>query len=109
VAAITNLKLYDSLRARLVTAENIAQAAQFVDSGNADAGLISLTSALTPRLSSSGGYFEIPRNLYPPIRQGAVIISRTGQPSEARRFLDYLLSAPVQAQLARAGLTPVRR
>ena len=49
VAALTSLKLYDTLKPRLVTAENIAQAAQFVDSGNADAGLISLTSALTPR------------------------------------------------------------
>lgn len=109
VAAITSLGLYDRLRARLVTAENIAQAAQFVDSGNADAGLISLTSALTPRLSSSGHYFEIPRNLYPPIQQGAVIINRTTRRADARRFLDFLLSASVQAQLARAGLTPVRR
>lgn len=109
VAALTSLGLYDQLRARLVTGENIAQAAQFVDSGNADAGLISLTSALTPRLSSSGLYFEMPRNLYPPIQQGAVIIKRTTRRADARKFLEYLTSPPVQAQLARAGLTPVRR
>jgi molybdate transport system substrate-binding protein len=109
VAALTSLKLYDSLRARLVTAENIAQTAQFVDSGNADAGLISLTSALTPHLSSSGGYFVIPRDLYPPIQQGAVIVSKTTKRSEAHKFLDYLLSAPVQAELARAGLTPAHK
>ena len=109
VAALMNLKLYDALHARLVTAENIAQAAQFVDSGNADAGLISLTSALTPRLSSTGHYFEIPRNLYPSIEQGAVVISRSKQRSAACKFLNYLRSGPVQAQLARAGLTPVRR
>lgn len=109
VAALTNLKLYDSLRSKLVTAENIAQAAQFVDSGNADAGLISLTSALTPRLAASGHYFEIPRGLYPPIQQGAVIMNRGTQRVEARKFLQYLLSSPVQNQLARAGLTPVRK
>jgi molybdate transport system substrate-binding protein len=109
VAAITNLKFYDSLRAKLVTAENISQAAQFVDSGNADAGLISLTSALTARLSASGHYFEIPRNLYPPIQQGAVVISRTEHRAEARKFIEYLLSDPVQAQLAHAGLTAVRK
>lgn len=108
VAAITSLKLYDSLKARLVTAENIAQAAQFVESGNADAGLISLTSALTPELSASGRYFVIPRNLYPPIDQGAVIISRTSQRAQSHKFLDYLLSPSVQAQLAKGGLTPVR-
>jgi molybdate transport system substrate-binding protein len=109
VAALTTLKLYDSLRARLVTAENIAQTAQFVDSGNADAGLISLTSALTPRLSSNGIYFVIPHDLYPPIQQGAVIVSKTTKRAEAHKFLDYLLSAPVQAELAHAGLTPARK
>jgi len=107
VAALTTLKLYDDLKLRLVTAENIAQAAQFADSGNADAGLISLTSALTPRLAASGAYFVIPSNLYPPIDQGAVIVSKTGQRAAAQRFLDFLLSSRIQAQLAKSGLTPV--
>ena len=108
VAALTSLKLYDALKPRLVTAENISQAAQFVDSGNADAGLISLTSALTPRLAAGGTYFVVPRDLYPPIEQGAVIVSNTTQRAQAHKLLDYLLSAPVQAQLAKSGLTPVR-
>jgi molybdate transport system substrate-binding protein len=108
VAALTSLKLYDSLKPRLVTAENIAQTAQFVDSGNADAGLISLTSALTPRLSAEGTYFVIPRELYPPIEQGAVIVSKTSQRPAAHKLLDFLLSGPIQAQLAKAGLTPVK-
>jgi molybdate transport system substrate-binding protein len=108
VAALTSLKLYDALKPKLVTAENISQTAQFVDSGNADAGLISLTSALTPRLSSSGSYFVIPRDLYPPIDQGAVIVSKTTQRAQAHKLLDYLLSAPIQAQLAKSGLTPVK-
>ena len=107
VAALTSLKLYDALKPRLVTAENISQAAQFVDSGNADAGLISLTSALTPRLSDDGSYFIVPRDLYPPIEQGAVIVSKTTQREQARKLLDYLLSAPIQAQFAKSGLTPV--
>lgn len=108
VAALTSLKLYDTLKPKLVTAENISQTAQFVDSGNADAGLISLTTALTPRLSSSGAYFVIPRNLYSPIEQGAVIVSKTTQRAQVHKLLDYLLSAPIQAQLAKSGLTPVR-
>jgi molybdate transport system substrate-binding protein len=107
VAALTNLKLYESLKPRLVTGENISQTAQFVDSGNADAGLISLTSALTPRLSASGSYFVIPRDLYPPIEQGAVIVSNSSQRSAAHKLLDFLLSGPIQAQLAKGGLTPV--
>jgi molybdate transport system substrate-binding protein len=108
VAALTSLKLYDTLKPRIVTAENIAQTAQFVDSGNADAGLISLTSAMTTRLTANGTYFVIPRDLYPPIEQGAVIVTATSQREAAHKLLDFLLSAPVQAELAKSGLTPVR-
>jgi molybdate transport system substrate-binding protein len=102
------LKLYDSLKPRIVTAENIAQTAQFAESGNADAGLISLTSAMTPQLSSSGAYWVIPRDLYPPIEQGAVIVTSTAHRDDARKFLDFLLSAPVQAELEKSGLTPAK-
>ena len=108
IATLHSLKLYDNLKPRIVTAENISQSAQFVESGNADAGLISLTSALTPSLASSGRYFVIPRDLYPPIEQGAVLISKTQQRDAAHRLLNYLLSAPIQAQMAKAGLTPVK-
>jgi molybdate transport system substrate-binding protein len=108
VAALKSLRLYEALKPRLVTAENIAQAAQFVDSANADAGLISLTSALTPRLTADGSYFVIPRDLYPPIEQGAVIVSSTKQRAAVHKLLDFLLSPAVQAQLAKSGLTPVK-
>ena len=108
IAALNRLKLYDTLKPRIVTAENIAQAAQFVDTANADAGLISLNSALTPRLSADGSYFIIPRDLYPPIEQGGVIVSKTKQRAAAHQLLDFLLLPAVQAEFARSGLTPVK-
>jgi molybdate transport system substrate-binding protein len=108
LAALEKLQLYDTLKPRIVTAENISQTAQFVDSGNADAGLISLTSALTPKLSANGRYFVIPHDLYPPIEQGAVIVRATHQPAAAHKLLDFLLSPPVQAELAKSGLTSVK-
>jgi molybdate transport system substrate-binding protein len=107
IAALSKAKLYDELKPRIVTAENISQTAQFVESGNADAGLISLTSALTPSLASVGRYFVVPRDLYPSIEQGAVVVSKTKQRSAAQKFLAFLLSPPIQAQLAKSGLTPV--
>ena len=106
--ALSNLRLYDELKPKIVTAENVAQAAQFVDSGNADAGLISLTSALAPHLASSGTYFVIPRDLYPPIEQGAVVVSNTKQRQAAHKFLDFLLSPEVVTQLAKSGLAPAK-
>lgn len=107
IATLKSLSLYHSLESNIVTAENISQAAQFVESGNAQAGLISLTSALTPALSSVGTYFVIPRHLYPPIEQGAVVVKNSAQRAAAHRLLDFLLSPPVQAEIAKRGLTPV--
>src|SRR6202044_2941847 len=78
-AAIGKLGLADSLKGKLVVAENIAQAAQYADSGNTDAGLISLTSALTPRLSSDGKYVAMLEDSYPPLLQGAVVIKQSAE------------------------------
>jgi molybdate transport system substrate-binding protein len=108
IAALTGLKLADTLKSKLVTAENIAQTAQFAETGNADAGLISLTSAKTQHLQSIGSYFIIPADLYPPIEQGAVIVTNSKQRENCHKFIDFLLSPPIQQQLAKSGLTPVK-
>ena len=106
--SLTHLGLAAALKRRLITAENISQAAQFADSGNADAGLISLTSALTDRLRASGTYFEMPADSYSPIVQGAVVLKKSAQLAAAHRFLEYLLSPQVRAKLGQRGLKPVR-
>lgn len=108
IATLTSLRLVDALRPKLVKAENISQTAQFAETGNADAGLISLTSALTPHLREIGNWFVVPRELYPAIEQGAVVITGSANHAQAQRFLQFLLSAPIQQQLAQSGLTPVR-
>lgn len=108
VTALRSLGLYDALKERIVQAENIGQTAEFVESGNAQAGLIALTAAQTPALLHAGRSFVIPRNLYPPIEQGAVVLRASAHGAEAQRLLTYLLSQPVQAQLAAHGLSPVR-
>jgi molybdate transport system substrate-binding protein len=104
MAAIEKLGLTELLKSKLVVAENIAQTAQYADSGNADAGLISLTSALTPRLRSSGKYVEISWDDYPPILQGAVVLKHGADAAEAHQFLDFLLSPPIRKELAERGL-----
>jgi molybdate transport system substrate-binding protein len=108
-AALQHMNLYDALKAKLVVAENIAQTAQYVDSGNAELGLISLTSAMTPRLKANGHYVLVPRDAYPPIQQGVVIVKRSGSDSAAaHRFLDFLASAPVVRELEAGGLAPAQ-
>jgi molybdate transport system substrate-binding protein len=103
-AAIEKLGLADTLQGKLVVAENIAQTAQYADSGNAQAGFLSLTSALTPRLTSDGKYVAVPENSYPPLVQGAVVIKHGPNAEEAHQFLDFLLSAPIRKELAERGL-----
>ena len=58
VSALTWMKLYETLKPKIVQAENIAQTAQFVQSGNAQLGLISLTSASTPEMMQASAAFH---------------------------------------------------
>ena len=106
-ALLKSLGLYDQLKPKFVVAENIAQTAQYVDSGNAQAGLISLTSALTERLMADGHYVAMPCDSYPPILQGAVVMKNSSNRTLAHQFLNFLLSPPVQKELAARGLEPV--
>lgn len=106
-AALTSLGLSAALQPKLVTAANIAQAAQFAETGNADAGLISQTAAVTPALKAAGSFVVVPQALYPAIEQGAVVLAKSSQRTAAQRMLDFLLSPEMQRQFERSGLNPV--
>jgi molybdate transport system substrate-binding protein len=106
-SALQHLGLFPVARPKLVIAENIAQAAQYVDSGNAQLGFISLTSALTPRLRADGHYIAIPQAAYAPIIQGAVVIRGSANAAAAQQFLDFLRSPAIGKQLAARGLEPL--
>ena len=80
------LGLWRALERRIVRGENVAQALQFVDSGNAELGFIA-ASQLTAERRTEGSYWEIPRALYSPIEQQAVLL-RDGL--AARDFLEFL-------------------
>lgn len=106
-AVLRHLNLASALQSRLVVAENIAQAAQYADSGNAQVGFISLTSALTPRLSRDGHFIRVPFEDYPPILQGAVLVRGSANADAARRFLQFLQTPEIKQKLAHAGLEPI--
>ena len=73
-AALKHLGVYEQVAERLVLGENIAQTAQFVESGAADVGVIALSLAMAPALGK-GRYWKIPLDAYPPLEQGGVILS----------------------------------
>jgi len=107
VAALTHMHLYDQLKPKFVIGENIAQAGQFVESGNAQLGLISLTMAMSEHFKQLGSYVLVPE-VYPEIRQCAVVLAKSDRRTEAHAFLDWLLSPEIQSQLPKLGLKPVQ-
>lgn len=108
VAALTWMKLYEPLKPHIVIAENIAQTAQFVESGNAQVGLISLTAASTEHFKQVGSFIRIPPIAYPAIRQCAVVMKKSEHRSDAHAFLDWLRSPAVQQNLPKYGLDRVQ-
>jgi len=106
-ATLEHTGLYDVLHSKLVIAENIAQAAQYADSSNAQVGFISLTSALTPRLQHDGHFVGIPADDYPPLVQGAVVVRDAAHASAAQRFLDFLHTPGAAHALKSGGLEPI--
>jgi molybdate transport system substrate-binding protein len=74
-AAMKNLGVFEQVQDRLVLGENIAQTAQFVESGAADVGIIALSLALAPALRDKGKHWLIPIDSYPTMEQGSVILN----------------------------------
>jgi len=101
--ALRAADVWPQIAPKLVYGENIAQAAQFVQTGNAQVGLIALSLALSPPLASQGGYWLIPDTLHQPLEQGFIITRRAANSALAHRFADYLRTPSARAVLARYG------
>ena len=104
-AALQHFGIYDKVSDRLVLGENVSQAAQFVESGNTQAGLIALSLALAPAMKDKGRYWEIPVDAYPTLQQAVVMLSRSKKKNEAAAFLEYLKSAEARTVLLRYGFS----
>lgn len=95
--------LWERVAPKLILGETIVQAAQFVQTGNAQVGIIALSLVSNPELARKGGYAPIPDSLHQPLEQGFVITRHGASSTLARAFADYVASPPVRAVLARYG------
>lgn len=119
-SVLKHLLLEHSFNRRLIKAHNVNQAFQFVDSGNAPAGILSKSQlihaslAFNTRILNAGEakskdknkynqYQNIPTEWHQPIAQQAVIVSASGKQAEAKQFIAWLLSTQVQQQLTQLG------
>ncbi len=105
IAALKHYGLYEKLGDRLVLGENVSQAAQFVESGNAQAGLVALAHAMAPAMQGKGRYWVVPAEAYPPLDQGVVLISHSPHREEAAAFLGFVKTEEVAGLLRRYGFS----
>ena len=104
VAALRKAGIYEQVAAKLVYGENISQAAQFVQSGNAQAGIVAMSLTLSPAMKD-GKRWEIPAEMHPSIEQGAIVLKNAKNKDAARAFLDFVKSDVGRATLAKYGFT----
>jgi molybdate transport system substrate-binding protein len=81
--------LWDKFEKRLVRGENIAQAFQFVASGNAELGFVACSQVQRPGHQLEGSFWDVPARLYTPIEQQAVLLKDTGA---GRAFMSFMRS-----------------
>ena len=105
VAAMEYFKVYDQVKDKLVLGENISQAAQFIESGACDIGIIALSLAVTPVMKSKGMYWEIPAGAHLPLAQGVVILKSSKQQESAKQFLAFIKGVQGQEIMKRNGFT----
>ncbi|HXY01003.1 MAG TPA: molybdate ABC transporter substrate-binding protein [Candidatus Limnocylindrales bacterium] len=104
IAALNKAGIYEEVKTKLVFGESISQAAQFVESGSAQVGIIALSFAFAESMRS-GEQWEIPEGFYPVMEQAAVVIGTSKNKTAARAFLEYVKSEEGRGVLSKYGLT----
>jgi molybdate transport system substrate-binding protein len=103
VCALRHAGIYDQVEPKLVFGEDVSQAAQFVESGNAQAGILALSLVRSPALRDVGRWWVIPPDACPPIEQGAVVLRSSRRKASARAFLNFLREPGAQKLLEEDG------
>ena len=103
VAALEHLGLHERLKEKLAVGESATQAAQYVESGAAEVGILPLALAKGTRLMERGRFWAVPADAHPPIRHGGAIHARAIDREATVAFRDFLLAPAGRAILARYG------
>ena len=99
--ALQHRGLWDKVQPRLVLGENVAQAAQFALSGNAEGGIIAYSLALAPEVSAQGTFALIPADWHDPLLQRMVLLKDAGPVAEA--FYAYMSTPAARTIMERYG------
>jgi molybdate transport system substrate-binding protein len=100
IEALKALKLYDTLKARIVEGTSIAQTYQFIATGNAEIGFIALSQIAG---NSAGSRWLVPQSLYTPVRQDAVLLKKGESNAAATAFMSFLRGPEARAIIEKYG------
>jgi molybdate transport system substrate-binding protein len=100
VQAMKALGVYDQLAPKIVQGNNITQAFQFVQTGNAELGFVALAQVIDDK---EGSRWEVTDDLYDPIKQDAVLLKKGADNEAAKAFLEFLQGPEAEAIIARFG------
>jgi len=97
------LGLWPAMKGRIVRGENIGQTFQFVYSQNAQLGFVALSQVLDPKINGAGSRWDVPVNLYAPLRQQAVLLVKGQHNTAAKTFLNYVKGPKARTIIERFG------
>jgi len=100
VEVMKKLGVYDALAPKIVQGNNIAQAYQFVDTGNAELGFVALSQVIK---KDEGSRWIVPDDLYSTIAQDAVLLKKGESNPTAKAFLDFLKGKEARAVIEKFG------
>lgn len=100
IETLQALKIYEAVKPKIVEGSSIAQAFQFVETGNADLGFVALSQIIA---KPAGSRWLVPQHLYTPIRQDAVLLKRGEKSEAATAFLAFLKGPEARAIIGRHG------
>ncbi len=103
VEALTALKLLDAIQPKFVQAENIAQAHQFIASGNAELGFVALSQVMKDGKLGDGSAWVVPASLHQPVRQDAIMLDKGRGKAAAEAWLKFLRGEKARAVIRGYG------
>jgi len=102
-AAMEKAGIWNTVQPKVVFGENISQARQFVQSGNADIGIIALSLVMAPVVQGIGQYALIPEDAHPRLEQGAVLTVRGAKNPGAQAYMEFLRSPQARSIFEKYG------
>jgi molybdate transport system substrate-binding protein len=104
-AALEKAGIWNEIQKKVVLGENISQTAQYVETGNADVGLVAWSLLKAPAMQGKGKSWLLPLDAFPKLEQAAVLITNGANSALAKKYMEFLRSDEAKTIFAQYGFT----